>query len=985
VGEPEHEVQVRIDLLGPLRLSVAGRPVDVPGPRRRAVLALLAMAGGRVVSTDELLDAVWPEEVPDSGRRALHSHISRLRGHLGPAGDRLARAGTGYRLALAPDELDVSEARRAAAGADGAAGDPATAAAALGLWRGAALGEFADVAPLAAEATALAELRRELTDGWLTARLAASTDAPDPQLVADATRAAADDPLRERTHALLVRVLAAAGRQADALRAAHDFRRRLADETGLDAGPDLAGAEQQAALGPLASTAGPGAPPGGGGPPARRSRPASPMVGREHELAELRRRMAAERLITLVGPGGVGKTRLALEAAADVADDGRTVTVVELAAVTDDRHVVPAVAAALGLRPRRDDEVVDAARDALAVGAPVLVLDNCEHVLTPVRDLATALVGACPALALLATSREPLGLASEHLVRLGPLAVPEEGTAGTGGVPAVEAFLAHARRRQPDLALGSRDATLVADIVRRLDGLPLALELAAGRIGTLSLVDLHARLDRALDLFEAGRPAADARHRTLRDTIAWSHRALPDDGVALLGAIAVFPGGVDLDTAEWLGPRVGVTTDPASVVAHLVDASMLVARRVPTPAGEATRYRPLETVRTFALDRLDATGGRAAADAALVAWAVRTAAAVDGLAAGPDEARADALIRSELANLRAAWDLAGAAGDIDARAALAIDLDDVTTYRDLPDVAGWAIELAGDPALAGHPRRAEVLGAAASSSWLQGRLDESARLADESVAAATTPAETARAAGAQAAATLFRGDPAVAADQWEAAAPLTPAGGAKFLPAAGLAAHYGGDDQRARDLLARGMAATEAQGAPSYWAFALYTAAEMASGTDPETAVDLYGRAITLARSVGATFVEGVSSVGLVRLWGATGHRRRALEGYRSLLASWRRSGHWTQVWTTLRNLATLLAAAGQHEAAVTLLAAADAAPEAPAVRVDVVAAELAALEDGLAESLGPDRVASLRTAAGAGGRGEVVDLALGAIDAALT
>ena len=181
MGEPEHDVQVRIDLLGPMELTVAGAPVDVPGPRRRAVLALLAVSAGRVVSTDELLDAVWPDEMPDSGRRALHSHVSRLRGHLGPAGNRLARSATGYRLVLQPDELDVSEARRVAAG-DAGDVDVEAVGAALALWRGAALAEFADVGPLAAEATALAELRRDLTDRWLAARLAAGPGSVDPGL-----------------------------------------------------------------------------------------------------------------------------------------------------------------------------------------------------------------------------------------------------------------------------------------------------------------------------------------------------------------------------------------------------------------------------------------------------------------------------------------------------------------------------------------------------------------------------------------------------------------------------------------------------------------------------------------------------------------------------------------------------------------------------------------------------------------------------------
>jgi predicted ATPase/DNA-binding SARP family transcriptional activator len=973
--------RLRVDVLGPLRVTLDSAQVEVPGPRRRAVLALLAMAEGRVVSTDEILDAVWPDVMPDSGRRALHSHISRLRRHLGPAGDRLQHTGTGYRLQLDPGALDVAEARRVA-GDPALAEDPAAVGTALALWRGAALAEFADVAPLAAEATAVAELRWALTDAWLRGRLAASGfGSSDPELVADATLAAAEAPLRESTHALLVRILAATGRQADALRAAHAFRLRLADETGLDPGPELTAAEQHAARGTLSPDAadGPGLP-----APSPRARPAAPLVGREHELAGLRRRMASERLITVVGPGGVGKTRLTLEAAADAADAGRAVVLVELAAVTDERRVPSVVAAALGLRTRGEGDVVAAARDALTTGEPVLVLDNCEHVLGATRALGGALVDACPALTLVATSRRPLGLAAEHLVRLGPLPVPEEGAAAGTGVPAVEAFLAHARRREPDLEPTGPDAARVADIARRLDGLPLALELAAGRIGTMTIADLHARLDRALDLFEAGRPEAEARHRTLRHTIDWSFRALPDAEALLLSAVAVFPGGVDLATAEWLGDRLGLPGDPAAMVARLVDSSLLTARRVATPDGDQRRYRPLETVRAFALDHLDATGRRDAADAALVAWATELAADLSRRGRGPDEAAVDDQLRRELPNLRAAWDLAGAREDLDARASIVVDLDEVTVYRDLPDVTEWGLELAADRRLAGHPRWAAVLGAAASSAWRQGDIEGAAALSHRALADARTPDEDRRARVARGMTTLFRGDPLVAADWWEGVAQQSDDDGAVFYAPAALAALYGGDEARARALLDRARTVVERHGAPSNRAMAVYTAAEMAAAHDPDGAVELYGEAIALARSVGATFVEGVASVGLVRLWGADGRTRPALEGYRTLLADWRRSGHWTQVWTTMRNLATLLEAAGQAEAAVTLLAAADHAAEAAEVQAEEVAAELAAVEAALVTALGAARVATLQDRAARMPRGQVVDVALAAIDDAL-
>ena len=962
------EVQVRIDLLGPLRLVVGGTPVEVPGPRRRAVLALLAMAGGRVVGTDQLLDALWPAEPPDSGRRTLHSHISRLRGHLGPAAGRLVRDGNGYRLDLRPGELDVAEARSA----EGPG-------AALALWRGVALDEFADVVPLAADAVALSELRRDLTDDWLEQRLAAAMAAGaavDRELVVDAARAAADEPLRDRTHALLVRALAAAGRQAEALRAAHDFRRRLADETGLDPGPDLEAAEQEAAVGVLR----PARPAGAATP---RPRPASPLVGREHELGVLRRRVAEERLVTVVGPGGVGKTRLALEAAAVAAESGRAVTVVELTSVQDEHRIPAALSGALGLRARRDDEVLAAACDALASGSPVLVLDNCEHVVDPVRDVAAALVAACPGLTVLATSREPLGLAAEHLVRLGPLPVPEEGTADVAGVPAVEAFLAHARRRQPDLVLSRDDAALVGDVVRRLDGLPLALELAAGRLGTLSLVDLQARLDRALDLFSAGRRSADARHRSLRDTIDWSYRALDDDEAALLCAIGAFPGGVDLVTAERLGSRAGIATDPAGAVARLVETSMLATV---DGAAAGRRYRALETVRAFTLDQLDATGRRRHAESELVAWAVDLTAEIDRLTTGPDEPVADARARAEQANLGAAWDVAGRLGDLDARVAMLLQVDTFTTYRDLHELSGWALELAGDPGIGRHPLRAEVEGAAARAAWCRGDLDLAVRLAQSAVDHAEHPAAAARAIDAQATVALFRGDPLGACEGFLASAEAHGGGprSTMSLGPAALGAAYAGDIRRARALLDRAFASRGGARAPSHLAFAHYTAAEIEAGADPDAAAELYGLAIELARTAGASFVEGVASVGLVRLWSAGGRTRQAFEGYRALLTSWRRSGHWTQMWTTLRNLAVLLAATGQPEEAARLVAAAEAAPEAAAVTVAAVAAELAEVNERAAAELGTERLAAVRAEAAARTRSEVVDAALLAIDRAL-
>jgi predicted ATPase/DNA-binding SARP family transcriptional activator len=981
---------LRMEVLGPLRVSVAGRVVDVPGRRRRAVLALLAVAAGRTVSDSALLDAVWPDEAPHSGRRALHSLVSRLRKDLGTASDRLVRDSAGYHLDLDGHGLDVADVRELAerARSNGGADTPDLLARALAVWRGEALQEFADVAPLTAEAVALAELRLELTDAWIEARLAAADDLA--VVVGDSARAAAAAPLRESTQALWIRALAAADRQADALRAAHEFRQRLAEGTGLDPSRAFTDLETEVALGYLAPpTAAPDAP---GGP--RIGRPAAPMIGREHESKRLRGLIDRQRLVTVVGPGGVGKTRLALGTAAEVSEAGRPSVLVELATVEDPRHLVDALATALRLRASSSSGLADTVRDTLATGAPLLVLDNCEHLIDAVRDLVDHLLGGTAGLTVLATSRELLGLPGEHVLPLGPLPVPGEAREEVrelAAVPAVAAFLVHARQHAA-IELDVLDADQmrrVADVVRRLDGLPLALELAAGRLRTLSLSDLHDRLDRALDLLAAGRSSGGARHRTLRDTIEWSYRALGPDERLLLSALAVFPDGVDLPTTERLGGLLGLSTEPTEAVARLVDTSMLLTGQ----PGDVGRYRVLETVRSFALgaleagDRPDDTGGpaigRDRVEHELVAWAVEHTADVARQADGPREPEADARLRAELANLRAAWDVARRREDLDSRAAMVLNVDDMITYRGFPDLTGWALELAGDPTLARHADRAAVIGAAARSAWRQGDLDGAQRLGAVCIELAAGPAAAFRGREALGAVALFRGDPAAACDAWLIAGRES-GNGTKYLAPAALCAGYAGDEARARTLLDRAFADVSASGVVSHLGFAHYAAAELAAADDPDAAIEHYGRAIELARRSGASFVEAVASVGLVRLWASAGQVRRALEGYRRLLVDLRRWGHWTQLWTTLRNLAAPLAEAGDPATAALVLRAADLAPEAPLVTAPVVADELASLAQRLGTELGDGGLATTQARAAASSRVEVVDDALAAIDAVL-
>lgn len=998
----------------------------MPGPRRRAVLARLALAGGRAVSVDELLDDVWPGEIPDSGKRALHSHISRLRAHLGAAGGRLERMPGGYRLRLEADELDAAEVQQLAArarellagGAAGPGGGPASATGpaaavtllrdALGRWRGAPLDEFPEVASLAAEAVQLTELRIELEDDLLAARLAAGGDA---DLVADALRSAAARPLRERTHLLTVEILARYGRHAEAMRVAHQFRVALAEETGFNPSPALGALERAVAIGDLSdgsptgaesSSAAAGLPAGGGSSatslsPVRRVRPPTPLVGRSHELGSLRYLVGTHRLVTVVGPGGIGKTRLAMEIAAELSD-ALPVTVVELAVIDDPAHLTDALRAAIGLRTPANENVLSAAIGALSVGRHVVVLDNCEHLADGCRDLADALVRACPDLTVLATSREPLGLAGEHVLRLGPLPVP--GPDGTppdllAAIPAVLAFTEHAARRCAGFAPTPEDLVVIGDIVRRLDGLPLAVELAAGRVGVLGLGDLADRLGRALDILSAPRTTGEFRHRTLRSTIDWSYRLLPETERRLFGALSVFAAGFDIEAVEHMAAALHLDDDPAASLANLVDASVVVAHT--SDAAAPARYSMLETIRAFGAERLTESDEREIVEVALVEWAAAAAADIGAVWRGPGEAAAGARLRRELANLRAARLVAldRTPALIDPLITVTLALHQLSIFRGLPELWEWAIDLAARPEIDGHPARAGVLGAAASAAANRGEFDRAVELAEEALRCSTGPGDRFRALHSLARVALARAQPADARRWWIEAGENDPAPVPTYLASAALGACYAGDPADAARLNATARAHAERMGAPGELAFCEYVRGEIAAAattaaagtstagaaTDPALALAAYDRAAGLARQAGAPFVEGIAAVGRVSLLARTGHTSQALAGFGSLLEHWRRGGTWTQLWATLRNLAVLLCGRGEAATAALLLAAADEAPDSPAV-ADSHAAELEAVVEQLRAELGDADLRALQERGRSLARPEVLDVAFAAIAA---
>lgn len=601
---------MRIEVLGPVRAYADdGAPIDVGGIRVRALLARLALAGGEVVSVDSLLDALWGEHPSGDSVNALHALVHRLRRALGGAGVVETVAG-GYRLhvrgehvdAVRFEELAKRGGRELAAGAAGRAAS--TLRDALAPWRGDALADVRDI-PFAGTAGArLDELRVGAAEDRFEAELRLGHHG---EILADVEAAAAAHPLRERLAGLRMRALHAAGRQSDALAVFEEVRRTLAEELGVDPSEELRKTHLAVLRGelevPEAAPTGPEAVPG------RLPAPLTSFVGREEELRLLAGSLETSRLVTVVGPGGVGKTRLTVEAASrHRAHQRGRVWLVSLAGVKTADGLPEAVLGTLSVADAQlSGTPLDRVVNLLAGGEGVLVLDNCEQISGPVAEFAGQLLERQPYLTILATSREPLEVMGETLCRLGPLDLPpaHADSARAGESDAVRLFLDRAAAVQPGFALDAPTAGPVVDIVRRLDGLPLALELAAARLRTMSADQIARRLDDRFRLLSTGNRAAQPRQQTLHAVIEWSWDLLTDQERTLARRISIFPARTGIAAIE------AVCSDetlPAGEVIYLLDS--LVDKSIVERAGDG--YRMLETIRAHSANKLRLAGEAAA-------------------------------------------------------------------------------------------------------------------------------------------------------------------------------------------------------------------------------------------------------------------------------------------------------------------------------------------------------------------------------------
>ncbi|MCM2425619.1 BTAD domain-containing putative transcriptional regulator [Streptomyces sp. RKAG337] len=595
-----------------------GTPVEVGGVRLRMLLARLALEEGRTVSVDSLVDGLWGEEPPAEAANALQALVSRLRRALRGSAT-VESASGGYRLSVRAEDVDVhrfedlaAQGRRALAA--GRAGEAAALlGTALGLWRGAALADVLDAPFAGPVATRLDDLRTAAAEDRCDAELRLGRHG---EVLADLEAAGAERPLSERVAGLRMRALSAAGRQSDALAVYEAIRKRLAGELGVDPSAELREIHLVLLRGELET-------------PAERAEAApnrlparlTSFVGRDGELERLAGQLDRGRLITIVGPGGAGKTRLSLEAATkDRAHPRGRVWFVPLAGVSAPDQLADAV---LGALSSTDGRLYDAGQGQRATpvermaglfgsGDALLLLDNCEHLVEAAAELAAELLDKLPELRILATSREALAITGESLCHLGPLDIPmgSPEPAEAAQSPAVRLFVDRAAGVRPDFTLDDSTLDAVVEVCRRLDGMPLALELAAAKLRSMSVEQIARRLDDRFRLLASGSRTALPRQRTLLALVEWSWDLLDEPERILARRLSVFPGGATVPALE------AVCADPslpAADIPYVLDALVekSLVHTVDERLGEP-RYRMLETVRAYAARQLaDAESGDA--------------------------------------------------------------------------------------------------------------------------------------------------------------------------------------------------------------------------------------------------------------------------------------------------------------------------------------------------------------------------------------
>ncbi|MDQ2636703.1 MAG: winged helix-turn-helix domain-containing protein [Actinomycetota bacterium] len=922
---------IEFRILGEVEAFLDGRPIGVGHARQRCVLVCLLVDVNRPISSEQLIDRIWADDPPYKARNALAAYISRLRQLFVTDDVEIVRGPAGYTLRTDPMSIDLHRFQHLVSAAR-ACVNPVDATElfnqALVLWRGKPF-ELIDV-PWANGVREALELDRLSV---LLDRNDVALDAGrHSDLLTELTAALDQHPVDERMAGQLMLAQYRSGRQADALETYRAMRERLVEQLGVDPGPSLQAVHQQILDGePVRIATLP--PPAAVAPSPRLPRRASTFVGRQSEVARVSTAIHDGPSVTLTGVGGVGKTRLALEVAdreQEHFNDG--VWICELAPLDDGAAVSQAVAVALRLQPRDGRDFGDTVIDHLRARHLLLVVDNCEHLPDDAGALIDRITRYCPRVSVLATSRAALGVEGERVILVEPL----------GESDAIALFADRAKASRDDFALDHQPVGAVAEICRRLDGLPLAIELAAARMRAMSSLDMARRLDR-LRLLSGGSRGAHPRQQSVTATIDWSYRLLSTEEQSLFERLSVFAGGFDLEAAHGVcadGPDADDTLD---LLAGLVDKSMVVVRE----GTATTRYDVLETLRAYGRDRLREreVHERLAARHATYFTELLERGAVG--VRGPDEQRwverltpnaRTTFTATDYDNLRAAFDRSIAAGEIDLALRLVTAMPEAIHLRIGYHSIEWA-ERAVAVADPDHALFVAAVGVAARGRWVLGEFSRARSLAN--LAQGRRPSPGGSFVGypddTLADVRLYEGDVAFALAHYETetvrarrdADPfrllwslynITICHDALHAPDAGAQAAQ--EAMRIADTTAN----------PSAQAMARCALGRALKNSDPDRALRLLDEAAELAAAVQNNWLTGIAHTEVAAVRAVSGEPAAAARLFIEALDHWGHGGPGTGAlhWLTLRYVTRFLARVGAEADAVALHGAIVAAGQRP-------------------------------------------------------
>jgi predicted ATPase/DNA-binding SARP family transcriptional activator len=906
-------VAVEFRLLGPVEARLDGERVEIGHVRQRCVLVALLVDVNHPVPADQLIDRVWADEPPHNGRNALAAYMSRLRQLFAGAEDvQIVREPGGYKLAVDALSVDLHRFRHLVSKARATA-DPVGAAAvfdsALGLWRGE---PFPSIdTPWLNDVRAAVEAERFSAE--LDRNDAALRAGRHAELLGELTAALQAHPLDERLVGQLMLAQYRSGRQADALDTYRNTRERLVEELGVDPSPPLRDVYQTILEGESSSHSIPRSsqPVADTRPHADLPRRATSFIGREQEIRRVTAALREAPLVTLTGVGGVGKTRLALEAVGadrERYDDG--VWFCELAPV-DSGAVSHALAAALRLQQQHGLGIEDTLIEYLRTRELLLVVDNCEHVLDSAARMLDQIARHCPKVSVLATSREALGVEGERLVPVPPLTDEE----------ATRLFADRARAGRPDFDLDQEPVGAVAEICRRLDGLPLAIELAAARIRVMSSLDVARRLD-GLRLLSGGARGAHPRQQSLAATIDWSYHLLSEPEQSFFMRLSVFAGGFDLEAAHGVCGEDGATEDDTlDLLIGLVEKSMVTVRS----GTERSRFGVLETLRAYGRDRLREKGiddSYAARHALYYTGLAEQAAA--GLQAAEERAWVDRML-PDYDNLRAAFEHAMAARDIDLALRLVTSLVELAHLRVGYEVAGWA-ERALEPASPDHPLFPAAVGLAARGAWNRGDFDRAhslAVLADGRLPGRGT-GRVAYPGDVLADLALYEADPHAALAHYDAEVararrdddPIRLVWTLFYVAICHAVLRSAEAGLPAAEESVR---VADATANPTARSMARYALGLVLKKSEPDRALALFDEAADLAASVRNFWWHGIALMEAAATRAVHGDPATAATLFIEVVDHWDRVGDWSQQWLNLRYVTRLLLRLGADDDAIVL------------------------------------------------------------------